>query len=172
MEAYNETRSRQLWEVEKAWEEPVRQYGRTVGPVSDAFTRDASGTARITNKLNSIIIPRVEFRDATVREAIDFLREQAAENDPSPRRKKRRRYCFAHGAAWPGCSSASAGCPCDSPAAAASPDAVAPPAGVAPLREEPRRLPRVQLLLVQWLLRRRPLAERPDHHYAQSNSAR
>ena len=87
VEAYNETRSRQLWEVEKAWEEPVRQYGRTVGPISDAFTRDASGTARITNKLNSIIIPRVEFRDATIREAIDFLREQAAENDPSEGKK-------------------------------------------------------------------------------------
>jgi general secretion pathway protein D len=83
-EAYNETRSRQLWEVEKAWEEPVRKYGQTVGPVTDAFARNTSGTARINNKLNSIIIPRVEFRDASVREAIDFLREQSVENDPAP----------------------------------------------------------------------------------------
>ena len=37
----------------------------------------------MTNKMNSIIIPHVEFRDTTIREAIDFLREQAAENDPS-----------------------------------------------------------------------------------------
>src|SRR5262245_26940508 len=37
----------------------------------------------MTNKLNSIIIPHVEFPDTTIREAIDFLREQAAENDPS-----------------------------------------------------------------------------------------
>jgi general secretion pathway protein D len=87
-EAYNETRSRQLWEVEKAWEEPVRQYGQTVTPLGEGFARDASGTARITNKLNSIIIPRVEFRDATIREAIDFLREQAVENDPSPEGRK------------------------------------------------------------------------------------
>src|SRR6266496_2161938 len=87
-EAYNETRSRQLWEVEKAWEEPVRKYGQTVGAVVNAFARDASGTARITNKLNTIIIPRVEFRDASIREAIDFLREQAVENDPSPEGKK------------------------------------------------------------------------------------
>jgi general secretion pathway protein D len=86
-EAYNETRSRQLWQVEKAWEEPVRKYGQTVGAAVDAFTRDASGTARITNKLNSIIIPRVEFRDASIREAIDFLREQAVENDPSEGKK-------------------------------------------------------------------------------------
>jgi hypothetical protein len=33
--------------------------------------------------LNTIIIPRIEFRDATIREAIDFLRERAAENDTS-----------------------------------------------------------------------------------------
>ena len=41
------------------------------------------GTAQMTNKLNSIIIPHIEFRDTTIREAVDFLREQAAENDPS-----------------------------------------------------------------------------------------
>jgi general secretion pathway protein D len=74
--------------VEKGWEEPVRKYGQTAGSVVDAFARDTSGTARITNKLNTIIIPRVEFRDASIREAIDFLREQAAENDPSPEGKK------------------------------------------------------------------------------------
>jgi general secretion pathway protein D len=82
-EAYNESRSRQLWQVQKGWEEPVRQYGQTVGPITDAFARDASGTARISNKLNSIIIPKIEFRDASIREAIDFLRQQAAANDPS-----------------------------------------------------------------------------------------
>ena len=87
-EAYNETRSRQLWQVEKGWEEPVRKYGQTVAPLGEAFARDTAGTARITNKLNTIIIPRIEFRDASVREAIDFLREQAAENDPSTTGKK------------------------------------------------------------------------------------
>src|SRR3984893_18395611 len=87
-EAYNETRARQLWQVEKRWEEPVRQYGQTVGPQVDAFQRDATGTARITNKLNTIIIPRVEFRDASIREAIDFLRQQGAANDPATEGRK------------------------------------------------------------------------------------
>jgi general secretion pathway protein D len=80
-EAYNETRSRQLWQVQNGWEEPVKKYGETVGPVTDAFTKDATGTARMTNKLNTIIIPKIEFRDASIREAIEFLRQQAAEND-------------------------------------------------------------------------------------------
>src|SRR6266446_3536926 len=87
-EAYNETRARQLWQVEKGWEEPVRQYGQAVSPLAEAFQRDVTGTARITNKLNTIIIPRVEFRDASIREAIDFLRQQAAANDPATEGRK------------------------------------------------------------------------------------
>jgi general secretion pathway protein D len=83
-EAYNETRARQLWKVEEAWQEPVRKYG-AVGPAADNKGRggEMRGTAQMTNRLNSIIIPHIEFRDTTIREAIDFLREQAAENDPS-----------------------------------------------------------------------------------------
>ena len=48
--------------------------------------RDATGTARINHKLDAIIIPHIEFRDASVREAIDFIRQQAAANDPDYRR--------------------------------------------------------------------------------------
>ena len=87
-EAYNETRARQLWQVEKGWEEPVRQYGQTVNPSVEPFNRDVTGTARNSNKLNTIIIPRVEFRDASIREAIDFLRQQAAANDPATEGRK------------------------------------------------------------------------------------
>jgi general secretion pathway protein D len=87
-QAYNETRGRALWQVEKGWEQPVRQYGQTAGPLSEAFQRDTAGTARINSKLNTIIIPRIEFRDASIREAIDFLRQQAAANDPATEGKK------------------------------------------------------------------------------------
>ena len=87
-EAYNETRARALWQVENGWQEPVHQYGSAVGPLADAFQKDSTGTARITNKLNTIIIPRIEFRDASIREAIDFLRQQAAANDPAPEGRK------------------------------------------------------------------------------------
>src|SRR3954453_7044734 len=83
-EAYDETRARQMWKVESAWQQPVRKYG-AVGPVADNKGRggELRGTAQMSNKLNGIIIPHVEFRDTSIREAIDFLREQAAENDPS-----------------------------------------------------------------------------------------
>src|SRR5262249_47374732 len=73
-----------LWKVEEAWQQPVRKYG-AVGPAADNKGRgiETRGTAQMTNRMNSIIIPHVEFRDTTIREAIEFLREQAAENDPS-----------------------------------------------------------------------------------------
>src|SRR5436853_7568513 len=73
-----------MWKVEGAWQQPVRKYG-AVGPSAAVGSqRELGGTAAMTNKLNSIIIPHIEFRDATIREAIDVLREQAAENDTGP----------------------------------------------------------------------------------------
>ncbi|MGZ4984853.1 MAG: Amuc_1098 family type IV pilus outer membrane protein, partial [Chthoniobacterales bacterium] len=87
-EAYNETRSRSLWQVQKGWENPVRQYGTTTGPAGETGVKEATGTARISNKLNTIIIPKIEFRDASIREAIDFLRQQAVANDPATEGRK------------------------------------------------------------------------------------
>ena len=133
-EAYNETRARQLWQVEKGWEEPVRQYGQAVGPLAEAFQRDVTGTARITNKLNAIIIPRVEFRDASIREAIDFLRQQAAANDPATEGHKGvdivLRLMPLGQAAAPSIRVE----PAPSPLTAASPETGAPPATPIPAR--------------------------------------
>lgn len=82
VQAYNETRGRAMWQVEHGWEQPVRQYGQT-GAIEANIQREASNTARIRTKLENIIIPRIEFRDASIREAIDFVRQQAAANDPA-----------------------------------------------------------------------------------------
>ncbi|HEX3227421.1 MAG TPA: tetratricopeptide repeat protein, partial [Pyrinomonadaceae bacterium] len=82
-QAYNETRGRAMWQVEHGWEQPVRQYGTGAGPIENVVARDSGNTARIRTKLDNIIIPRIEFRDASIREAIDFLRQQAAANDPT-----------------------------------------------------------------------------------------
>src|SRR5207253_4316415 len=85
---YNESRARQLWKVEGAWQQPVRKYGVVGAPAGAGAGRDVAGTAMVSRKLNSIIIPHIEFRDATIREAIEVLREQAAENDTGPEGQK------------------------------------------------------------------------------------
>ena len=60
---------------------------------SDLALRDSLGLAKreintngganayLVNKLNSIIIPRIDFEDTTVEEAIDFLRIRSSELD-------------------------------------------------------------------------------------------
>jgi type II secretory pathway component GspD/PulD (secretin)/tetratricopeptide (TPR) repeat protein len=138
-EAYNETRSRQLWQVEKAWEQPVRRYGQTGEPVAIGAQRNLGGTAQVSNKLNTIIIPRLEFRDASLREAVDFLREQAAENDPATEGKRGvnivippslavQRVVTPPAAVSP--APAGAGAPATAPAG--TPPAGGPPAGAPP----------------------------------------
>lgn len=79
--AYDHTRAELLGQVDAAWE-------LAVPPDAVDFTGDrvgsqteTAGVAYITEKLKSIIIPRIDFEDTTVEEAIDFLRLRAAELD-------------------------------------------------------------------------------------------
>ncbi len=89
-DAYNHTRSELVNQVEKAWELPVRRYGKGPETVIDQPVQQGGNIASITSKLNRIIIPRVEFQNATVREAIDYLKQKSRELDvaePDPARR-------------------------------------------------------------------------------------
>ncbi len=88
--AYNEARSRAVWKVNKGWENPVRRFGMDKVGVVVQPTTDTSGTVRIEAKLNKIIIPKLEFREATIREAVDFLKKKSIDLDtqePDPTRR-------------------------------------------------------------------------------------
>jgi general secretion pathway protein D len=152
VEAYNETRSRQLWQVEKAWEQPVRRYGQTGEPAAIGEQRNLGGTARISNKLTTIIIPRLEFRDASLREAVDFLREQAVENDPASEGKRGVNIVIppslavqrvgappAAGSPAPAGAGAPAAAPAGTPLPGAPPGAAANRAGNLPAAPPPER---------------------------------
>jgi len=87
--AYEQTRTHALWQVANGWQLPVPKYNAGNSKVI-ASTQPSSSTAAIQNKLNTIVIPRVEFKDATVREAIDFLKTKSRELDirePDPARR-------------------------------------------------------------------------------------
>ncbi len=79
--AYDHTRAELLSQVDAAWELSVPAEApampTTGGPVQDG----GSGVAYITEKLRRIVIPRIDFEDTTVEEAIDFLRLRSAELD-------------------------------------------------------------------------------------------
>ena len=82
-EAYNETRSRMLWQVEKAWERPPRKSKQGRSTESVGRQQDIRGTEQIVAKLNSIIIPKIDLNDSPISEAVEYLKQKSAEQDPS-----------------------------------------------------------------------------------------
>jgi len=88
--AYDESRGSMLLDVKKGWELPVRKFDVKGSSIIDQPQIDTRGTSAINRKLDEIIIPKIDFSDATIREAIDFLKQRAValdtgEQDPSRR---------------------------------------------------------------------------------------
>ena len=79
--AYDHTRAELLSQVDAAWELSVPAEAPLVDQTAFGSESVSSGVAYITEKLKRIIIPRIDFEDTTVEEAIDFLRLRAAELD-------------------------------------------------------------------------------------------
>ena len=88
--AYNETRSRMLWQVDKAWERPKRRFVDARSTDSSALAEERRGTELMLARLNGIVIPRVDFRDATVRQAVGFLQQRSRDLDTTDDDPERR----------------------------------------------------------------------------------
>jgi general secretion pathway protein D len=89
-EAYNETRSRMLWQVAKGWELPIHRFAHGKDTTGAQSRTEASRTEAITAKLNRIIIPKIDMSDTTIREAIDYLHQLSVKLDtlePDPAKK-------------------------------------------------------------------------------------
>jgi general secretion pathway protein D len=78
---YSETRGAMLTAVDKAWELPLRKF--TDGPTSivEQPQMDSRGSQAINNKLDTIIIPRIDFTDSSIKEALDFIKKRASDLD-------------------------------------------------------------------------------------------
>ncbi|CAN5746664.1 hypothetical protein BH09VER1_BH09VER1_11440 [soil metagenome] len=81
--AYNETRSRMLWMVDAKWDRPVRRFDNVRSTTQEVVNRGVHGNEQIIAKLNRIIIPKIDLRDTTVREAVEFLKQQSKQLDNS-----------------------------------------------------------------------------------------
>ena len=82
-EAYNETRGRMLWQVEKAWERPPHKSKQGRSTETAGRQQDLRGTDQIVAKLNTIIIPKIDLSDSPISEAIEYLKQKSVEQDPS-----------------------------------------------------------------------------------------
>lgn len=80
--SYNETRSRMLWEVSKAWETPVRSSTKKESILGGADD-NSRGTQGTQAKLNRIIIPKINLTDTSLQEAVAFLHQQSIRLDTS-----------------------------------------------------------------------------------------
>ena len=88
IDAYNETRARQVADVTTAWALPVRKFN-IEAPSTIINESTTVSTEKIRRKLESIIIPKLEFHEATIREAIDFLKKKSVDlDDKSPAGEK------------------------------------------------------------------------------------
>jgi general secretion pathway protein D len=79
--AYDQARAQLLMEVDKAWEIAVPRDAPTTTVTDSPIDNINFGSAMILNKLRTIVIPRIEFEDVSVEEAIDFLRNKSRELD-------------------------------------------------------------------------------------------
>ncbi len=79
--SYNEARSRAVRNVDKAWANPIRRFNLPSGQIVDSNSTGPSRTDLISRKLERIVIPKLELKDATIREAVEFLKKKSVELD-------------------------------------------------------------------------------------------
>ena len=79
---YNAQRAELLRQVEDAWAPVVRDYGGGDTVLIDNKEGAGDPIAANTDKLNNIILPSVQFQDATVAECLEYLRQQSVRLDP------------------------------------------------------------------------------------------
>lgn len=79
--SYNESRGDMLRQVDKGWELPIKRFQVGASAIIEQPQIDTRGTSQINRKLDDIIIPRIDFNEATVREALDFIKQRATALD-------------------------------------------------------------------------------------------
>ena len=89
-EAYNETRSRMLWFTERTWERPIRRLGSLDRSTEAGKLEISTNKDAINRKLNGTLIEKIELPDATLREAVDFLKQKSRDLDTSTDDPKKR----------------------------------------------------------------------------------
>ena len=89
-EAYNETRSRMLWFTERTWERPIRRLGSLDRSTEAEKLNQSTNKDAINRKLNGTLIEKIELPEATLREAVDFLKQKSRELDTSTDDPKKR----------------------------------------------------------------------------------
>ena len=81
--AYNETRSRMLWLTDRAWERPLKNLKSSGRDTEGSAFAAAGSKDAINNKLNKIVIDKIDLEDASIREVVDILKQKSRQLDTS-----------------------------------------------------------------------------------------
>ena len=79
--AYDQTRAEMLSQVDAGWERPLTAPELGSGPEDPGAAPVNLGTISVAAKLDRIIIPKIALDQASLEEALDFLRLRATEID-------------------------------------------------------------------------------------------
>ncbi len=88
--AYNQTRATLIRQTDQAWELPVTRFDSGTSQIIEQSPIDTRGTISINRKLDEIRIPSINFREATIREALDFVKQRARALDTTEPDESRR----------------------------------------------------------------------------------
>lgn len=78
--SYDQTRSKLLGSVQKAWEMPYRRFEQDDrGSLEKTKTREMA----VKEKLAQTVIPKIEFNNISVREAVSRLQQEIRKQDPT-----------------------------------------------------------------------------------------
>jgi general secretion pathway protein D len=80
--AYDHTRAEMLGQVDKEWELQVPTFDLEASLSDSLSGQSEANRVSVRNKLDRIIIPKISLDQASLNEALDFLRLRASENDP------------------------------------------------------------------------------------------
>ena len=82
--AADESRAHRLWQVEDAWVPPLSRDVQAPKPDKDVgvIGREAVRQQGILRKLNEIIVPEINYREAVVSDVITFLSDESRRLDP------------------------------------------------------------------------------------------
>lgn len=79
--AYSETRADAIRQIDVAWQRPIRKFNNPSGISVEEGKQPSATVERLNRKLDRIIIPKLDFREATIREAVEFLKRKSVELD-------------------------------------------------------------------------------------------
>jgi general secretion pathway protein D len=78
---YNESRSRALRDVQRAWSNPVKRYGNAQSTVSERGMVDPSQVEKLRLKLYKLTLPEIQFTEAPIAQVADTLTRAAQAAD-------------------------------------------------------------------------------------------